>query len=545
MATRNSSNNVEIPDDTLTEQGDIIYASGAGSPAALAHGTAGDGHQDATASGEVVLLTAGTATVPAAEKYTILYRGIFAVDCATLPATAVVTSATFGLYSTAKQNDIGLTAGEAALCLTKHTTATGSNTDIVNADFNVATFGLRANAYSDTDVAYAAVPTNDYFYWNLNASALAAIQAKGVVRFGVMWAFDADADADIEWVASATSSVTVNFADNVGPPANKPILTITYIIPPTVTDILTDNGQNNGSVSIADLKGTLFAAGATVKLTKGGQADINATNVSVVSATKITCDLNLTGAATGTWNVVVTNTDLEAGTLTNGFTINNPGTAVFYPDPHPEVSSVDGYAARTVVDQLFAAIRAGAGNAADSSLTYFSVALSASSINDQFIALARSIVLFDTTIIPAGATVTAATFSVTVGLKGNTLSLTDAEAGLRLVTSAPNTNTDVIAADYGTLGTAGVAADKLYSAIATGTTYNDFTVTDLTAVIKAGVTKLGLRLVIDATDGSPNWIASQAAYHYPYSSTQGGVYKPKLAVTWTMPSTRAYGMIIG
>jgi hypothetical protein len=41
MATRNSSNNVEIPDDTLTEQGDIIYASGAGSPAALAHGTAG------------------------------------------------------------------------------------------------------------------------------------------------------------------------------------------------------------------------------------------------------------------------------------------------------------------------------------------------------------------------------------------------------------------------------------------------------------------------------------------------------------------------
>jgi hypothetical protein len=41
MATNNASNDVEIPDDVLTEQGDVIYATGAGNPAALHHGTAG------------------------------------------------------------------------------------------------------------------------------------------------------------------------------------------------------------------------------------------------------------------------------------------------------------------------------------------------------------------------------------------------------------------------------------------------------------------------------------------------------------------------
>jgi hypothetical protein len=94
---------------------------------------------------------------------------------------------------------------------------------------------------------------------------------------------------------------------------------------PTVTGITPSSGFNIGVVSITDLAGGNFQTGATVKLTRSGQSDINATNVVVVNASQITCDLDVTGAATGPWNVVVTNLDAESGTLSNGFLVKDPG----------------------------------------------------------------------------------------------------------------------------------------------------------------------------------------------------------------------------
>jgi hypothetical protein len=55
-------------------------------------------------------------------------------------------------------------------------------------------------------------------------------------------------------------------------------------------------------------------------LTKSGQTPITATNV-MMNATQISCDLDLTGAAAGQWNVVVTNSDSQSGVLSNGFTV--------------------------------------------------------------------------------------------------------------------------------------------------------------------------------------------------------------------------------
>ncbi len=107
--------------------------------------------------------------------------------------------------------------------------------------------------------------------------------------------------------------------------------TITYVsIPaPTITGITPSSGQNTTSIGITNLAGTGFLTGATVKLTKTGQTDIAATSVTVVSATQINCTVNLTGKTVGPWNVVVTNTDTQTGTLTNGFTV----TSVSIPAP--------------------------------------------------------------------------------------------------------------------------------------------------------------------------------------------------------------------
>jgi hypothetical protein len=120
---------------------------------------------------------------------------------------------------------------------------------------------------------------------------------------------------------------------------------------PTVTGITPSGGINTGTVHITDLAGSNFQSGATVKLAKSGQPDINATNVTVVSASKITCDFDLNGVATGGWNVVVTNPDAQTGALPNGFTVRAlgeldtfnylpivlngyppPQTATFYPE---------------------------------------------------------------------------------------------------------------------------------------------------------------------------------------------------------------------
>ncbi|MFH1148976.1 MAG: IPT/TIG domain-containing protein, partial [Actinomycetota bacterium] len=97
---------------------------------------------------------------------------------------------------------------------------------------------------------------------------------------------------------------------------------------PTVSSITPSSGINSGPVSITNLSGTNFRSGAAVKLSRGGQSDINATGVTVVSPAKITCTFDLTGAQTGAWTVTVTNTDAKSGSLTDAFTVQYPSPTV-------------------------------------------------------------------------------------------------------------------------------------------------------------------------------------------------------------------------
>ncbi|MBU1670746.1 MAG: IPT/TIG domain-containing protein [Actinobacteria bacterium] len=90
---------------------------------------------------------------------------------------------------------------------------------------------------------------------------------------------------------------------------------------PTLSSITPSGAVNDGIVDITDLKGTSFQAGATVKLNKAGESDVTATNVNVVSNTKITCKFNLVGAALGAWNVQVENPDGKSAAKQNAFTV--------------------------------------------------------------------------------------------------------------------------------------------------------------------------------------------------------------------------------
>jgi len=85
-----------------------------------------------------------------------------------------------------------------------------------------------------------------------------------------------------------------------------------------ITSITPNSGMNTGIVAITNLAGRNFQSGATVKLCRTGQGDINATEVHVVSANQITCTLDLSGVATGTWDIVVTNPDNNSSAMVNG-----------------------------------------------------------------------------------------------------------------------------------------------------------------------------------------------------------------------------------
>ena len=91
--------------------------------------------------------------------------------------------------------------------------------------------------------------------------------------------------------------------------------------PPSVTGITPSSGSSGGTVDVTDLAGSDFRPGVEVKLKKAGEADIDATDVIGVSQEKITCSLNLSGAALGDWDVYVENQDGQSGTLAGGFTV--------------------------------------------------------------------------------------------------------------------------------------------------------------------------------------------------------------------------------
>ena len=93
---------------------------------------------------------------------------------------------------------------------------------------------------------------------------------------------------------------------------------------PTVTAISPTSGSTSGGTSVT-ITGTNFASGATVSI--GGTA---ATSVTVVSSTSITATTPAHTA--GTVDVVVTNTDSQNGTLSNGFTYTASETVILSDD---------------------------------------------------------------------------------------------------------------------------------------------------------------------------------------------------------------------
>ncbi|MFC1637554.1 hypothetical protein ACFL1W_00890 [Candidatus Margulisiibacteriota bacterium] len=103
-----------------------------------------------------------------------------------------------------------------------------------------------------------------------------------------------------------------------------------------VTGMTPSSGYNTGTIDITSIEGTGFLAGATVTLSRTGEADIVATNVVVSSNSLISCTFDLTGLRTGLWDLTVTNTNSQTDTLPSAFNMQtwaSQALAVNSPNP--------------------------------------------------------------------------------------------------------------------------------------------------------------------------------------------------------------------
>ncbi len=217
----------------------------------------------------------------------------------------------------------------------------------------------------------------------------------------------------------------------------------------------------------------------------------------------------------------------------------------FYPDPHVEVSSVDGNAKHIDAAGItWAALRDGAGTTFGDSQAIRNVwQLVGHADTDRFISLARSIFVYDTSGLPNDATVTAGTFSIQGESKQDAGSWTP---DINVYKSTPFSNTALQNDDYVDVGIVALSSVITYGNYSTAG-YNDFALSDVDTddfgyISLTSVTKLGCRNAnYDVADSPPTWAAA-VDFATAYFAEQGNTSQdPKLVVTYSVPAVPGGG----
>jgi hypothetical protein len=221
----------------------------------------------------------------------------------------------------------------------------------------------------------------------------------------------------------------------------------------------------------------------------------------------------------------------KTGNIVPG-TVGNT-TSTFHPDANPESSSVDGFIEHYSNIGFANQIAASAGTGANDSGTSIN-GIQSTPDGPSYRNIQRGVTLFNTAAI-ATDEVTSAVASLYGQFKGNT----DSDS-IRLVTCTPASNTALSTDDWDQFGTTAKASDMTLTSFATGA-YNDFTITDLSIISKAGVTKLGWRLVKEIAGTEPtgsNYAQCASA------DTSGTTSDPKLVVVHAAAAATSKNLLL-
>lgn len=211
-----------------------------------------------------------------------------------------------------------------------------------------------------------------------------------------------------------------------------------------------------------------------------------------------------------------------------------PVTVKFYPDRDPEVTSVDGYAMRSVAYSTWSNIHDGDGtDASDISTTEWINIRSCTDAN-AWRYIRRTAILLDTSSIPEGSLKEQASLHLLCGTLKNTLG---GNPAVGVYQSDPLSNTEIVPADYQRFSSVPLSniipmTDLVEDEWAV-LNLND---AGLALVIPNGITKLGIReATYDAADTPPPW-SSYKVIDMRFSSAESPFEKkPYLEVTYRPP----------
>ncbi len=215
--------------------------------------------------------------------------------------------------------------------------------------------------------------------------------------------------------------------------------------------------------------------------------------------------------------------------------------STFYPDAHIETSSVDGHLLRDGIDEPLGTIRAGAGVSFTDSAATENLVLRGSSTPDQYDFLARGIIVYDSSALPDGDEITAATLGFVV--VGKTDTFTDS---MGLIVSTPNSDIALEAADYAQTGGGSptrLAADLTVASITSdSSTFNEFTLnaSGLANISKIATSKFAFRLASEL-DNSNTWSSggTEQVLWAAAEEVLSGDKRPRLVVTHAAPAESA------
>ena len=217
---------------------------------------------------------------------------------------------------------------------------------------------------------------------------------------------------------------------------------------------------------------------------------------------------------------------------TEEYPLSISDTATFYPDAHPETSSVDGRVYTTLDNTAWNTLQGGGGSFGADTSTVDYVGFISGSVSD-WNSISRSIILFYITGISG--TITGATLS----LKASTKVDDNAAAPtLNIYSASPASNTEIVAGDYDSLGSVPFCDTPItYAGWSAG--YKAFVLNEdgLAAIAIGQVAKFGVRTAnydVPNTE-PPRGGNSKFTLMRFYDSEKGADYKPKLVVTYTPP----------
>lgn len=201
-------------------------------------------------------------------------------------------------------------------------------------------------------------------------------------------------------------------------------------------------------------------------------------------------------------------------------------------------SPVDGYVHRDGVDESLSTIKAGAGTFFDNTQTSLFARLNSSSTSNQFSAMDRAIMCFNTAVLTAGATIVSAVLNLWV--TSITTPLGTVGFSLVVVGATPAATNTLANSDYGQVGTT-YFDFKNYADIVAGA-YNPFTfnAAGKASINKTGVSKFGAVTGWDYNNTFNGTWAPNANAYYDILSADGLTHPPILTVTYTLPQGGAF-----